>query len=128
MKKIERLPDTELLVMKAIWNNETPISTSRVKEYLDIERTWNISALQTLLNRLISRGFLFSEKKGKNRFYEPLISEKEYIARENRSFLERLNGSSITKFVTSLYDSKSISNADLEELADFIEERIKGGE
>lgn len=125
MKKIERLPDTELEVMKAVWHNNTPISTTQVKEYLDISRAWNISALQTLLNRLIARGFISSEKQGKNRYYEPIISENEYLARENKSFLERLNGSSITKLVTSLYDSHAITHEDLAELATFIEEKTK---
>lgn len=126
-KKIKKLPDTELEVMQAIWNNPTPISTSEAKEYLDKTRIFNISALQTLLNRLIARGFLSSDKKGKNRYYKPLISEEEYLAAENKSFLEKLNGSSITRFVASLYDSKTITNEELEELKVFIEEKTREG-
>lgn len=119
--KIERLPDTELEVMKVIWNNETPISTSQVKEHLDILRPWNISALQTLLNRLIGRGFLSTTKEGKHRYYESMIDEDTYIAMENKSFLERLNNNSIKKLVASLYNSDSITDKDLDELRAFIE-------
>ena len=125
-KKIVKLPDTELVIMKIIWNHETPISTSKVKEYLDEMRLWNVSALQTLLNRLIDRGYLKSGKEGKNRYYEPLISEDEYLEVENKTFLERLNGNSITRFVTSLYDSRAITNEDLAELKAFIEQKTKG--
>ncbi|HCL02100.1 MAG TPA: CopY family transcriptional regulator [Lachnoclostridium phytofermentans] len=126
VKKINKLPDTELEIMKVIWNNETPISTAQLKKYLDEKRPWNVSALQTLLNRLINRGFLKSYKQGKHRCYEVLIEEQDYIARENENFLEKLNGNSITRFVTSLYESNAITNKDLEELALFIEEKSRG--
>lgn len=123
---IVRLPDAELEVMQAIWNNPVPISTANIKEYLDRKRSWNISALQTLLNRLIERGFLCSEKQGKHRYYQPIIEEERYLAYENRSFLRKLNGSSVKKLVASLYDSQSISDEDLQELADFIAEKTRG--
>ena len=44
MKK-EKLPDTELRVMQAIWHMDTPASTSEIREELQKERPWNLSAL-----------------------------------------------------------------------------------
>ena len=125
VKKIDKLPDTELEIMKEIWHNKTPISTTELKVYLDKKRPWNVSALQTLLNRLIKRGFLNSYKQGKHRYYEILIEEQDYIARENENFLEKLNGNSITRFITSLYENDAITDEDLEELAAFIEEKSR---
>ncbi len=122
-KNIKTLPDTELEIMKEIWNNDTPISTAQLKKLLDDNRPWNVSALLTLLNRLIDRGFLKSYKEGKHRYYEVLIEEQDYVARENEHFLGKLNNNSITKFVTSLYDSNAITDKDLEELAAYIEEK-----
>lgn len=126
MAKKMMLPGAELDIMKVIWNYGTTISTTQVKEGLDEIRILNISAIQTLLNRLIERGFITSFKQGKSRYYEIVIKENEYIAKENKSFLEKLNDSSITKLVTNLYDSNSISDDDLKELAAFIEEKTKG--
>lgn len=124
-KKISKLPDTELEIMKVVWNNPTPISTSEVKTILDKERTWNIGALQTLLNRLITRGFLEGGKDGKNKTYIPLVDENVYLAIENKSFLQRLNGNSVTKFVAALYYNNAISEKDLKELTEFIESKTK---
>ena len=126
MKDIMRLPDTELEIMKVIWASGKTISTSEVKELLEENRPWNVSALQTLLNRLIDRGFLDSYKEGKNRFYSPLIREEDYLAVENKAFFEKVNDCSVTKLVASLYDSKSISEADLDELAAFIRSKTGG--
>lgn len=126
MKGIMRLPDTELEIMKAIWEAGKTISTSEVKALLERNRAWNISALQTLLNRLIERGFLESYKEGKNRYYTAQIAEADYLAVENRSFLEKVNDRSVTKLVASLYESHSISDADLDELAAFIRAKTGG--
>jgi len=126
--KIMKLPDAELEIMKVIWHNETPISTSLIKEHLDKTRPWNVSALLTLLDRLIGRGFLSSYKQGKHRYYEILVEENDYVARENKSFLEKINGNSIIRFVTSLYDSNAITDKDLDELAAFIEEKARGAD
>ena len=123
--KIVRLPDTELEIMQVIWNNPTPITTSEVKRILEEERPWSVGALQTLLNRLIDREFLKGEMQGKSKTYSPLVSEKEYLVIESKSFLKRMSGNSITRLVTSLYDSKSISDEDLEELNAFIENTKK---
>lgn len=127
MNKITRLPDTELEVMKVVWSIKSEINTTEIKKILDKNRPWNVSALQTLLNRLIDRGFLDTYKNGKNKCYTVLINEEDYISFENKSFLKKINNSSITKLVASLYDSKSISNDDLMELSKFIEDKTGGG-
>ena len=116
----KRLPDTELEIMKVIWANPSPISTNDIKEILEQDRPWNIAPLQTLLNRLIERGFLQAGKDGKRKTYVPLVDEESYLAMENKSFLERLNNNSVTKLVASLYNSNSITEDDLEDLRRFI--------
>ena len=116
----KRLPDTELEIMKVIWANPSPISTNDIKEILEHDRPWNIAPLQTLLNRLIERGFLQAGKDGKRKTYVPLVDEESYLAMENKSFLERLNNNSVTKLVASLYNSNSITEDDLEDLRRFI--------
>ena len=126
MSEIMRLPDTELEIMKVIWESGDTLSTSEVKVLLERQRSWNVSALQTLLNRLIDRGFLESYKEGKNRFYTPLVAEKDYLAVENKAFLEKVNDRSVTKLVASLFDSHTISEADLDELAAFIRSKTGG--
>ena len=123
--KITRLPDTELEIMQVTWTNPSPITTSEVKKILEKKRPWSVGALQTLLNRLIDREFLKGEMQGKSKAYIPLVSEKDYLVVESKSFLKRMSGNSITRLVTSLYDSKSISDEDLEELTAFIENTKK---
>lgn len=123
---MQRLPDTEFEIMQVIWQTNNTMSTSQIKEILDQSRPWNVSALQTLLNRLIDRGFLSSYKEGKNRYYTALIAEEDYLSFENSLFLRKVNHNSLTKLVASLYQSQSITDEDLDDLARFIEEKTGG--
>ena len=125
---MQRLPDTELEVMKVIWEQPTPISTTQIKNILDLQRPWNIGALQTLLNRLIKRGFIKSGRDGKRKTYVPLIAQEDYLAWENKSFLRRLNNGSITNLVASLYHSHDLSDEGLKELQSFIDSHTNGRE
>lgn len=128
MQKLTHLPDTELEVMKAVWQKGNGVCTSEIKQILDKQRIFNISALQTLLNRLIERGFLTTYKNGKNKYYNIVVDEKTYLAFENRCFLKKVNENSITKLIASLYQSNSITKSDLKELAEFIEKNTEGDE
>lgn len=93
---MQKLPDTELEIMQVIWKENRVLSTSEIKEKLEMNRPWNVSALQTLLNRLIERGFLSSYKEGKNRYYEITVKEEDYLAFENSLFLRKVNANSLT--------------------------------
>lgn len=125
MSDIKHLPEAEFLVMKAVWGLRPPISTNQIHAELCKTREWNISAVQTLLNRLANRGFVDAYKKGKNRYFAVIIQEDEYLAFENKSFLDKVNQSSLTKFVASLHDSKGVTTEDLDELMKYLDDKTK---
>lgn len=118
---MKRLPDSEFSVMQGVWHSDIPVSTAELKAYLDKTKQWNMSALQTVLSRLEEKGFLSSEKKDRNRYYTPLVTEDEYLADESRSFIERLGGKGLTDLVAAMYKSRSISDEELDELQSFID-------
>lgn len=120
-----KLPDTELKVMQAVWHTEAPVSTSAVREELQKERPWNLSALQTLLGRLVRRGFLQTEKQGKSRYYTPIITEEDYLAEDSRRYIQKWRGGSLKDLVACLYANHSVTKEDLEELKTFIEDETK---
>lgn len=122
----QKLPDTELKVMQAIWHIESPASTSAVREELQKERPWNLSALQTLLGRLVRRGFLQTEKQGKSRYYTPLVTEEDYLAEDSRRCFQKWTGGSLRDLVACLYVNHSVTKEDLEELKAFIEDETEG--
>lgn len=117
---MSRLPDTEFSVMKGLWECDTPISTAELRVHLENQRPWNMSALQVVLSRLEEKGFVKSEKQGRNRYYKVLISEKEYTGSESGTFFGRFGKSGVTDLVAGLYADKKISDDDLNELMEYI--------
>lgn len=124
-KRIPRIPDAEREVMQVLWRNECPITTGQITELLNEKRPWTLSAVQTLLTRLAGKGFVSSEKIGRSRWYTPLVSEREYLRCEGKTFFQRVGESSLTGFVATLYDNESITDSDLDELQRFIDEKKK---
>ena len=128
MKHFEkRLPDTELEIMKIIWHNPVPISTSEVKKKIDeeTELEWTQQTLQTLLNRLIAKKYLSKDKRGKEYIYTPLVKEKDYVQYESEKIQKKIHGNSIVGLVKALFDSKKISEEDISELEKMLEEKKK---
>ena len=121
MKKLNRLPEAELTVMRAVWRLEPPVPTGAIRARLEKERPWNLSALQTLLARLTERGFLSVGKEGRQNVYTPLVDEGEYLAFENAPFLE---GRGLPGLVAAMYDSRSVSREELAELRAFLDEAM----
>ena len=128
MKNFEkRLPDAELEIMKVIWHNECPISTSEVKRIIDEEsnaaRTQQ--TVQTLINRLIAKEYIAKGKRGKEYIYTPLVAEKDYVEFESEQFLKKMHGNSVTNLMRALFDSKKISDEDISELEKMFKEKRK---
>lgn len=122
MDTIKRLGDAELEIMLAVWRAEKPVASPYIQEKLKGSRDWTLPAVITALNRLIDKGFLTSEKRGRVKYYRPLISEGDYKAAEGRSVLDRLYGSSFKGMVASLVDGKAIGKAELDDLRSYLDE------
>lgn len=118
---LKSLSDSELEVMRIVWRNTPPVSRSVIEKELCQDRSLAPSTIITFLTRLCEKGFLSIEKNGRTNLYTPLVSEKEYLAVENRSFLKRLYGGSMSAFAASLCDS-GITKEDLDELRKMLEE------
>lgn len=120
----KRLPDAELEIMKVIWHNPCPISTSEVKKLIDSEtdNVWTQQTLQSFLNRLIAKGFLEKGKRGKEYIYTPLVAEKDYVEFESEQFLKKMHSNSVVGLMRALFDSKKISGADIAELEKMFKE------
>ena len=121
MKKHHSLPDGELEIMQIIWDCEPPVSRSVIEETLLREKQLAPSTILTFLTRLCDKGFLHAERIGRMNVYTPLVSRRDYLAKESRRLLDRLYGGSLSAFAVSLSDS-GITKEELAELQALLEE------
>ena len=121
MEEIKRLPESELEIMQIIWKKSAPVSRVDIEQALQETHPLAPTTILTLLTRLCENGFLSLKKEGRSNLYEPLITEKEYLAAESRSFLDRVFHGSVASFATALCDS-GVTKEELEELRRLLEE------
>ncbi len=123
MGTMKKLPDTEFDIMKVVWANEPPITTNIIMQQLGNEREWKAQTVISLMLRLVERGFIRTEKNGKERTYFPLISKEDYLKFETGGFMERFHGNSFASLVATLYDGNKIKDSDLDQLTKWLKEK-----
>ena len=123
MEKIKKLPDAEFDIMKVVWDNEPPVTTTFVKDQLGKEKEWKIQTVVTLMLRLVERGFLRSEKHGKERTYFPLVSKEDYLKFETGNFMKQYHNRSLFNLINTLYDGEALTDKDIDELLKWAKER-----
>jgi BlaI family penicillinase repressor len=123
MATMKKLPDAEFDIMKVVWANEPLITTNIIMQQLGNEREWKAQTVISLMLRLVERGFIRTEKNGKERTYFPLISKEDYLKFETGDFMERFHENSFASLVATLYDGNKIKDSDLDQLAKWLKER-----
>ncbi|WP_105615452.1 BlaI/MecI/CopY family transcriptional regulator [Vallitalea okinawensis] len=118
----KKLPDAEFEVMNEIWNNASPITTNVLMKKLGKQKEWKVQTLISMLNRLIKKGFLHSEKNGKERTYVPLVKKEDYLKYETENFIKRYHENSIVNLVNTLYSNKKLKEQDIDELSTLLKE------
>lgn len=127
---MKKLGDAELEIMLILWDAKKPVTSTYILENIRDSRNWVLSTLMTVLARLTEKGFVFCDRSTRTNYYSAVIAEEKYKEQESSSFLQKLYANSVQNLVATLYDSKVIGKADLEELKKFIseiEEREKDG-
>jgi len=121
-RKYQRLPDSELDIMLALWNGKPDMCRSEIEEIVNEKRSLAPTTILSLLSRLEKKGVVAVKKNGNKNLYSPLIMQEEYQINESSSVLEKLYDNSLKNFVVSLYEGKKLSSEEIEELRYFIEE------
>lgn len=120
---VKQLPAAEFELMQIIWQNETPISTNQIISHMDEGVRRKPQTILTLLTRLIERGFLESERTGKERLYTPLIAREDYLTFESSQFMKRFHSNSFISLVNTLYQGNQMSDKEIQEIRDWLSEK-----
>lgn len=120
---MKKLPDAEVDIMKVVWANDPPITTPIIMEQLGKEKEWKIQTVVSLMLRLVERGYLRTEKRGKERTYYPLIGKEEYLKFETGNFMRQYRDSSLFNLINTLYDGEALTDGEIDDLLKWAKER-----
>lgn len=122
---MNEMPQAELQIMMIIWEFNRPVTRVEIEKKLAMQgRILNKTSILTYLSRLQSRGFIEITREGKNNIFTPVISEQEYVKEEGKKIINQMYRGSVKNFVCALYDGGGINKKDLDELRDYINNKI----
>ncbi len=116
----KKLPDAEFEVMQAVWEGQPPVNTAYLMERVGRARGWKAPTLISFLDRLEKRGFLVSEKQGKEKYYTPVAEADQYLRAVTERFVEQYHGGSFVRMMDALYMDKKLSEEDIDELLQWL--------
>ena len=123
MENMKKLPDAEFEIMQVVWANNPPITTSEIMKQLGHKKEWKIQSVVSFMQRLTERGFLRSEKNGKERAYFPIVNQEDYLKFETGNFLKQFHNNSFLNLVTAMYDDEVLTDEDIDGLMELLKKR-----
>ncbi|MBZ9689325.1 BlaI/MecI/CopY family transcriptional regulator [Clostridium estertheticum] len=124
MYEIPKISNAEWEIMKIIWINPE-ISSINIIQKLKDKTDWKPATVKTLINRLLTKDAIGFNKLGYEYLYFPLVSEDECIKLESQSFIKRVFNGSIKSMLLTFAQSEEISETDIAELKNILEQSSK---
>ena len=121
--------NAELAVMKLLWKKDS-VTARQIQEelYPDANKSQH-GTVQKLLSRIEKKGFINCDRTHAVYFFSAKISRDQYYSRELESLANKLTGGSLAPLITCFLESNKISQEDIQELQNILENyKADGGE
>ena len=123
MKQFQSLSESEMEVMRVVWASPTPVTSAEMLERFSA-KGWKIQTVSTFLTRLVDKGALKMEKRGRGNLYSPALTPEEYRRREARNVVDTMYGGSMLDFMAAFYGGNHADERELDELRDWFEREM----
>ena len=111
----DKISDSELEVMKVLWQAGDALTVTEIRETLQKMRGWEATTVKTLVSRLVTKGVVLQEKRNVF-YYTPLLSEQEYNNWATHDLIRRVYHGSARDLVAALVHSEGLTQDDIAEL------------
>ncbi len=124
MKKDIKISDAEWEIMKIVWENPD-LTGTEIVDLIAPEKDWNFRTVKTLISRLVTKGVLNYNKKRNTYHYYPVISKKEVVKNESKSFIKKVFDGATTHMLAYLVKQSSLSKKDIDKLKKLLNQKEK---
>ncbi len=125
-KKNYELTEGEWAIIQAVWENE-PCAAPTVQEELEDQKNWTYSTVKTMMDRMVAKGLLKTERIRNLIFYRSAITKIQAQKGEIMRTVKRAFDGALTPMMQFLLDNHKLSQKQLSELEKLIKKkRAKG--
>lgn len=122
-KKIPSLSPGEWEIMKAIWDGpRNEIAVREVFEQIGHERDWSYSTIRTMMDRLVDKGYLRSEKRTNVNLYRPVVPRRRALIQAIGGFIDQVFDGSAGPLVVQLLKQAKLSEEERREIRQLLKD------
>lgn len=116
------ISDAELEIMKVVWKAKAPIGSAEIGKAVEA-KGWKRTTIATFLARLVEKGALNAERRGKAWYYTPILTAQQYKKMQVKSLVKNLFDGSPGNLVAALFAEEPFSEEDIKELRAILEDK-----
>ena len=120
-KELPRISDAEWDVMQVAWRRGDFTAQEMIDELS--HRDWSPRTVKTLLARLLAKGALAHEPRGKAYVYRPAVKRDDCVRQESDSFLDRVFGGAAAPLLAHFVKRGRLSAEDIADLRKLLDEK-----
>ena len=118
---MSKISGAESHIMEALWT-QGPLTAEEIVQTVGPAQAWGEATVKTLINRLLKKKALASERAGGRALYKALVTREAYITGESQGLLDRLFGGQIAPLVAHYAQHRALSPEELARLKALIAE------
>jgi len=126
-KQNHELTEGEWAIIQAVWAKE-PCAAGDVQESLGAELSWSYGTVKTMMDRMVAKGLLATERIRNLTLYRSVITRAEAQSREVMGAIKRAFNGAMTPMMQFLVDSGELSGEQLDDLEAMIKNKKKNVE
>jgi predicted transcriptional regulator len=121
-KKNYELTEAEWALIQAVWDNE-PCAAPTVQESLQHRKNWTYSTVKTMMDRMVAKGLLKTERIRNLILYRSAITRRQAQKGEVMRTLKRAFQGALTPMMQFMLESTSLSRKQLNDLETMIKNK-----
>ncbi|MBL8553536.1 MAG: BlaI/MecI/CopY family transcriptional regulator [Phenylobacterium sp.] len=118
---MSKISGAESQIMEALWANGQ-MTADEIVQAVGPQQSWGEATVKTLINRLLKKKALASERTGGRAIYRVLVSREDYVTGESQGLLDRLFGGQVAPLVAHYAQHRALSAEEVARLKKLIAE------
>jgi len=124
--KDHELTEAEWDIIQVVWERQ-PCAAPTVQEELAGRKKWTYSTVKTLMDRMVTKGLLTTERIRNLMLYRSAISRQDAQRGELMRAVKRAFGGAFTPMMQFMLDSDALSRKELDDLESLIRRKRRFG-
>ena len=116
-----RITTAESQIMDALWRSG-PLGADQLVAQVGPAQNWGEATVKTLINRLLKKKAIRSERTDGRWRYVPLIERSDYVQAESQGLLDRLFDGQLAPLIAHFAEHRSLKPDELARLRTLIDE------